>query len=311
MVLAEMEAITNRKILKECPDTYHNKFVALGQMFQDVPVEQQSGRAVQIPFQYRETDQGGYYDGSHTALTVAQYSTIVGGYLDWSYLYIDEYINHKEMAQNSGKEAFVNLMDNRGADIVKKAKRLHCVNTYTGTLSSNEITGFDYWLQTGGTVANTDTAVYTTFASNLKTQTGGVSSLSKDDLNDILVDIYTDTGEPRLAFAGWDIWQRLQAITEGQVRYGQGEGRKINAPSFQIDNVTFYFDSYAPANYIYFIDPTSWKWIVNGPKSTYGLSADKWEKNPTYVKTWQKIVTWCGQLVCINPRLNGKYTITA
>lgn len=311
MVLAEMEAVTNRKIIDTCPDTYHNEFVALAEMFRAVPVESQSGRAVQIPFQYRETNQGGWYNGSHTAITPAAYETIAGGYLDWSYLFIDEYMDHSELVQNSGKEAFVKLMQRRGEDIVKKCKRLQCTETYTGTLSANEITGFAYWLQSGGTIANIDTAVYTTFDSNLKTQTGGISAMTKDDVNDLLADIYTDSGQPKCAFADWDIWQQLQHLTESQVRYADEEARSINAPSFKFGDCTFYFDSHATANKIYFIDPTTWRWIVTGSKGTYGIKTDAWEKRPDYVRTYQKVAVWSGQLICIDPRRNGAYTITA
>jgi len=310
-ILAEMDAITNRKILDYCPDTYHNDFVCLRETFRTMTVLQQSGKAVQIPFKYRETNQGGYYDGSHTQLTVAKYSTIVGGYLGWSHLYVDEYIGGDEMAENSGPEAFVDLMEQRGKDIVDRAMRLHCTNAYSGTMSSNEIMGFAGWLLSSGSVAEIDVGVYTTFASNLKTQTGGVSAMTKDDLNDLLVDIFTDSGNPRLAFCDWNIWQRLQALTEAQVRYEPGEGRKINAQWFDLNNVRFYFDSHATANKIYFIDPTTWRWIVKGPKKTYGITVGKWHDRNDYVDTKQKVVKWCGQLVCIDARRNGVYTITA
>lgn len=311
-ILGEMEAITNRKILDECPDQFHKKLVALGQTFKKFGVLKQTGRAVQIPFQYRETNQGGWYDGSHTALVVAQYSTIAGGYLGWSYLYIDEYVNGAEMAENSGPEAFVDLMEKRGTDIVKRARTQLGTYIYTGTQSSNEITGFDYWLVSSGTIAQIDVSTYTTYASNLKTQTGGVAAMTKDDVNDLIADIYTDDGEPVMAFGNYDIWQQLQKLTESQVWYGMGGPREINADGFKFGGVEFYFDNYCPANKIYFIDPSTWRWIVNGPSNTYGIIVGKWhDMDQVMVDTKAKICKWNGQAVCIDPRKNGIYTISS
>ena len=116
-----------------------------------------------------------------------------------------------------------------------------------------------------------------------------------------------------MAFCNWDIWQQLQKLTESQVWYeGQGGSRKINARGFMFGNCEFYFDNYATANKIYFIDPDSWRWIVNGPASTFGIVVKPWvEFRETYVDTFGKICKWNGQAVCINPKNNGVYTITS
>ena len=313
MALDQITATTNRKVIKEMPDQYFNKAVAMREMYKLGNTEKQTGHQVHLAFEYAETSAGGYVDGDHAALTPAEETIIVGTYFSWCYALVPMYMSQREARRNAGPEQLFNLAEKKGKSAMKRLVNLQNTYMYTGLGTSNRPLGFDYFIKTTGTVGDLDITVYTTYQGKTKTVSGGIGSLVIDDVNDLIADCMDDNEGPKIALSDWDIWQRLQAITNPQAIYtgDKYQGRQLNGKWFEASGMLFVFDRGAPANTIYLIDPETWYLIYNGPGSTYGVELGQWEKRIDYGKTLQYVVSLTGQNICINSKKNGKLTITS
>lgn len=312
--LDQITATTNRKVLKTIPDQYNNVFVAFREMVRLGNTEKQSGHQVQISFEYQETSAGGYVDGDHAALTPAEETIIAGNYFDWTYALVPMYMSKRETRRNAGKERIFNLAEKKGASAMKRLMRLQNTYIYTGDGTSNTPLGFDYFIKTTGTTGQLVISTWTTWQGKTKTVTGGVSSLVMDDINDLIADCMDEDHNPKIALCDYDIWQRLQALTNPQIVY-QGEKyatRQLNGKEFEASGMIFVFDRHAPASKIYLIDPETWWLVYDGPKKTFGIEARGWREREDYGGwTLQYVVGLTGQNTCDQPRNNGILTITA
>lgn len=313
MSLDQLTSTTTRKVIKVMPDQYHNRFVAMREMYRMGNVQKQTGREVHAAFEYQETSAGGYVDGDHTALTPAEETIIVGTYFSWCYALVPMYMSQREARKNSGPEQLFNLAEKKGDAAMKRLQRLQNTYIYTGVGTSNTPLGFDYFIKTSGTVGDLDIGTYTTYQGKTKTISGGVGALIMDDINDLMADCMDDNEGPKIALSDWDIWQQLQKLTNPQATY-VGEkysARQLNGKSFEASAMTFVFDKHAPAGKIYLIDPETWYLIYNGPESTYGVELGSWEKRVDYGATLQYVVALTGQNICVNSRKNGVLTINS
>jgi hypothetical protein len=181
------------------------------------------GYEAQIPLEYAENSTYTRYSGYDQLNTNAS-DVITSAKYDWAQVAIHVTANGKELRQNSGEDAMINLVKTRKANAIKTAANNFSIDLYSDGALSNQIGGLAHVIQSngqgtvGGIVSNT-----WTFWRNQFREIASSNAYTKDtiqgEFNALWMSLVRGADAPDLIVLSHDFHAVWEASQQQYMRY--------------------------------------------------------------------------------------------
>ena len=202
------------------------------------------GQSIVEPVLYAEGDADSY--GEWDQITVTQKPTVTAAQYNWKLLYGSIIISGLEEAQNSGKEAMINLLEakiTQCEETMKKRLNGMLFGTYSSADTANDWLSLPEIVDATGTVGGIDSSVETWWGANEDTG----ASIDAATLESKLRDLYNEASD-----AGPDTTDAIFTNAYGfgfyestltpQVRYTDVEKANLGFQNLMFKNVPMFWD---------------------------------------------------------------------
>ncbi|MER8745876.1 phage major capsid protein [Mesorhizobium sp. M1004] len=273
------------------------------------------GTEIQVQLEYAENSTYQRYAGLDTLNTNGS-DVVTSAKFDWAQVALHVVSSGKELRQNSGKFAMINLVKTKKGNALKTAANNFSVDLYSDGSLSNQIGGLANILQTNGqgTVGGIDSATWTFWrnkfleatGTNLAATPSAANAISfKADMNRLWLSLTRGVDKPDLITFSHDFYslyeigeQQLQRYMDADMAQSGFIGLKYKTADVIFDDNTNFTTTaekgyFINSDYLYVDQHKEAQWTQDDEKKPVNQDA---VVIPFY---------WMGNLVCSNRSLQG------
>jgi hypothetical protein len=276
------------------------------------------GNVILEELSFAENGNAGFYSG-YDLLPVAAQDVISAAEFNIKQFAVPVVMSGLEMLQNSGKEAFIDLMEARlnvaeATMMNKLAQSVYSNGTGSG---GKEITGLDAMVastNTSGTYGGIDRGTWT-FWRNQKydfsdnsisgTPTG---AQMQNAMNTLWASCTRGNDRPDLIVLSTSYWSIYMASLQAQQRFTAPDTGNLGFPSLKFMDADVVLDGgiggYCPANTGFFLNTKYMKWRPHAQRNMVPLSPNK--RYSINQDAEVQILAWAGNLTCSGAQFQGR-----
>lgn len=273
------------------------------------------GYEIQIPLEYAENSTYQRYGGYDTLNTDAS-DVITSAKYDWSQVALHVVSSGRELRQNAGKSAMINLVKTKKANALKTAANNFSVDLYSDGSLSNQIGGLANIIQTAGTgtVGGINSTTFAFWQNQFKEMTGTnlaatpneANSLSmKADMNDLWLGLNRGADKPDLIVMSHDFYALYEVGQQQLQRYMDADMAKVGFAGLKYKSADVIFDDNtnfaSTAEKAFFLN-TDYLYVAQHKQAQWTQDD---EKRPINQDAIVIPYYWMGNLVCSNRDLQG------
>lgn len=315
-VFTEMVSTTLRNSATEVADNVSKNNAFLNRLKKKNKIRNlDGGTEIQVQLEYAENGTYQRYAGLDTLNTNGS-DVVTSAKFDWAQVALHVVSSGKELRQNSGKFAMINLVKTKKNNALKTAANNFSVDLYSDGSLSNQVGGLANILQTNGQgiVGGIDAATWTFWRNKFREATGTNLAASpsaanalifKADMNAMWLTLSRGADKPDLVTFSHDFYslyesgeQQLQRYMDADMAQSGFIGLKYKTADVIFDDNTNFTTT---AEKGYFIN--SDYLYVDQHKEAQWTQDD--EKRPVNQDAVVIPFYWMGNLVCSNRSLQG------
>lgn len=274
-----------------------------------------AGYEIQVPLEYAENSTYQRYGGYDTLNTNAS-DVVTSAKYDWAQIALHVVSSGRELRQNSGKEAMINLIKVKKANALKTAANNFSVDLYSDGSLTNQIGGLANIIQTNGqgTVGGINSTTYTFWRNKFKeasgtntaaTPTAANAAAFTADMGSLWLPLNRGADKPDLIIFSQDFYtlyetgqQQLQRYMDADMAQSGFIGLKYKTADVMFDDNTNFTTTaekgyFLNTDYLYVQQHKEAQWTQDDEKRPINQDA---VVIPYY---------WMGNLVCSNRALQG------
>jgi len=272
---------------------------------------------------FAENANAGWYSG-YDLLPVGVSDVISAAEFDWKQAAVPVIISGLEQLQNSGKEAFIDLMEQRLEVAESTMRNLITAGIYSdGTGSGGkEITGLDAAVPldpTTGTYGGIDRATWNFWRSKLKNSAS--ADAIQADMNGLWAQLVRGSERPDLIVADNLVWEAYVATLQAQQRFNQAEVGDLGFPTIKFMGTDMVLDGGihfpsassggvgAPTGTAFFLNCNYIHYRPHRDRNMVPLSPNR--RYATNQDAEVQILGWAGNLTMSGSAFQGRYDINA
>lgn len=271
------------------------------------------GRLIYEELAFAENGNAGWYSGYDT-LPVAASDVITAAEFSIKQLAVPVIISGLEQLQNSGKEALIDLMEQRVKVAEGTMANLISDGLYSdGTGSGgNELTGLDAAVPqdpTTGTYGGINRATWTFWRSQLN-DPGSTPSAStiQGEMNELWAACVRGSDRPDLIMAGSTVWATYMASLQALQRFTGADSANLGFPSVKYMDADVVLDGgiggFATATDMYFLNTKYLHFRPHRDRNMVPLSPQK--RYAVNQDAEVVILGFAGNLTCSGARFQGR-----
>lgn len=266
------------------------------------------GYEIVEPLDYAENGTYQRYAG-YDSLNVAPSDVLSSAKYDWAQAAIHVTASGKELRQNNGREAIINLAEARIKNAMRSAANTFKTDLFSDGSVTNQIGGLAHIVTADGTgtVGGINSSTYAFWANQFKEMTGtGTYASIKSDMNNLWLSLVRGTDKPDLIVSTHDLYAAYEATLQDLQRYASSEMASAGFESLKFKSADIVFDD-DDSNFtttgekMYFLN-TDYLYLTQHSQA-------QWTQDDQKVPVNQDAVIiplyWMGQLVCSNRSLQG------
>ncbi|MBZ9693934.1 MULTISPECIES: phage major capsid protein [unclassified Mesorhizobium] len=315
-VFTEMVSTTLRNSANEVADNVSKNNAFLNRLKKKNKIRNlDGGTEIQVQLEYAENNTYQRYAGLDTLNTNGS-DVVTSAKFDWAQVALHVVSSGKELRQNSGKFAMINLVKTKKGNALKTAANNFSVDLYSDGSLSNQIGGLANILQTNGqgTVGGIDSATWTFWRNKFLEATGTNLAASpsaanaasfKADMNKLWLGLTRGADKPDLITFSHDFYslyelgeQQLQRYMDADMAQSGFIGLKYKTADVIFDDNTNFTTTaekgyFINSDYVYVDQHKEAQWTQDDEKKPVNQDA---VVIPFY---------WMGNLVTSNRSLQG------
>jgi len=267
------------------------------------------GYEIQVPLEYAENSTYQRYGGYDTLNTNAS-DVVTSAKYDWAQIALHVVSSGRELRQNSGKEAMINLVKTKKANALKTAANNFSVDLYSDGSLTNQIGGLANIVQTNGqgTVGGINSATWTFWRNKFREITG-TDAYTKDtivqEFNKLWLPLNRGADKPDLIVLSHDFYSVYEASQQQLQRYMDADMAQSGFIGLKYKTADVIFDDNTnfttTAEKGYFLNTD---YLYVGQHKEAQWSQDD-EKRPINQDAIVIPYYWMGNLICSNRALQG------
>jgi hypothetical protein len=267
------------------------------------------GSEIQIPLEYGENSTYQRYGGYDT-LNLSPSDIVTSAKYDWAQIALHVVSSGKELRQNSGKFAMINLVKTKKANVLKTAANNFSVDAYSDGSLANQICGLAQMIQTNGQgiVGGINSATWA-FWRNKFLEISGSNAYTKDTLkgefNKLWLPLTRGADKPDLIVLSHDFYSVYESGEQQLQRYMDEDMAKAGFGNMKYKSATVIFDDNAnfttTAEKGYFLN-TDYLYVAQHKEAQW--TQDE-EKKPVNQDAVVIPYYWMGNMVTSNRSLQG------
>jgi len=267
------------------------------------------GYEAQEPLEYAENSTYTRYAGYETLNTNAS-DVITSAKFDWAQVALHVTASGRELRQNSGKEAMINLVKTRKSNAMKTAANNFSIDLYSDGSLTNQIGGLANLIQTNGqgTVGGINSTTWTFWRNKFKEMAGTnafSTSTIQGEFNAMWLPLVRGADKPDLIVASHDIYSVYEASLQQNMRYTSASEGEVGFSSLKYKTADVIFDDNTnfttTAEKAYFLN-TDYLYLVQHKEAQW--TPDD-EKKPINQDAVVVPMYWMGYLAVTNRALQG------
>src|SRR5690554_1560703 len=267
------------------------------------------GYEAQEPLEYAENSTYTRYAGYDTLNTNAS-DVITSAKYDWAQVAIHVTASGRELRQNSGKEAMINLVKTRKSNAMKTAANNFSIDLYSDGSLTNQIGGLANLIQTNGQgiVGGINSTTWTFWRNKFREMAGTntfSTSTIQGEFNAMWLPLVRGADKPDLIVASHDIYSVYEASLQQNMRYTSAKEGELGFSSLKYKTADVIFDDNTnfttTAEKAYFLN-TDYLYLVQHKEAQW--TADD-EKKPINQDAVVVPMYWMGYLAATNRALQG------
>ncbi|KTR05005.1 hypothetical protein NS365_13330 [Aureimonas ureilytica] len=267
------------------------------------------GTEIQVPLEYAENQTYQRYGGYDTLNTNAS-DIITSAKFDWAQIALHVVSSGRELRQNSGKSAMVNLVKSKKANALKTAANNFAVDIYSDASMAYQTNGLANIVQSNGqgTVGGLDAATWA-FWRNKFREIPGTDAYTKDtivgEMNRLWLPLNRGADKPDVIVMSHDFYSVFEASQQQLQRYTDADQAQAGFTGLKYKTADVIFDDNANfatnAEKAYFLN-TDYLYIFQH-KDAQWTQDD--EKRPINQDAIVIPYYWMGNMACSNRSLQG------
>lgn len=270
------------------------------------------GYELQFPLEYAENGTYTRYAGLDT-LNINQSDVLTSAKYDWAQVAIHVVASGREIRQNNGEAAMINLVKARKDVAMKTAANNFSVDIYSDGSLTNQVGGLANIVQTNGqgTVGGINSTTYTFWRNQFREISGSNAytvATIQAEFNALWLSCMRGTDIPDLISLSYDFYSVFEGSLQQYQRYTNDASTKqatVGYPSLKYKSADVIPDTNTnfttTAEKGYFLN-TDYLYVVQHPEA-------KWtpddEKKPINQDAVVVPIYWMGNLVCTNRARQG------
>jgi len=207
------------------------------------------GYEIQVPLEY--AGNGTYTRfGGYDTLNINASDILTSAKYDWAQIALHVVSSGRELMQNSGKSAMINLVKTKKKNALKSAANNFSVDLYSDGSLANQIGGLANLIQTNGqgTVGGLDSATLTWWRNKFREMTG-TNAYTKDtilgEFNALWLPLVVGEDKPDVIVASHDIYSVYEASQQQIQRYMNADEAQAGFMSLKYKSADVIFDDNA------------------------------------------------------------------
>jgi len=308
-IFTEMVSTTLRNSPKEVADNVskHNALLNILKKKGRI-INLDGGSEIQIPLEYGEANYQRY--AGFDTLNVNPTDIVTSAKYDWAQVALHVVASGKELLQNSGRFAMINLVKTKKANVLKSAANNFSVDVYSDGSLANQIGGLAQIIQTNGqgTVGGIPSATWA-FWRNKFLEISGSGAYTKDtmkgEFNKLWLPLNRGADKPDLIVLSHDFYSVYEAGEQQLQRYMDEDMAKAGFANLKYKSATVIFDDNAnfttTAEKGYFLN-TDYLYVAQHKEAQWTQDDEKKPLNQDAVVI---PYYWMGNVVCSNRSLQG------
>lgn len=267
------------------------------------------GYEIQIPLEYAENSTYQRYGGYDTLNTNAS-DVVTSAKFDWAQIALHVVSSGRELKQNSGKEAMINLVKTKKANALKTAANNFSVDLYSDGSLTNQIGGLANIVQTNGqgTVGGINSATWTFWRNKFREITG-TDAYTKDtivqEFNKLWLPLNRGADKPDLIVLSHDFYSVYEASQQQLQRYMDADMAQSGFIGLKYKTADVIFDDNTnfttTAEKGYFLN-TDYLYVAQHKEAQWTQDD---EKRPINQDAIVIPYYWMGNVICSNRALQG------
>lgn len=277
------------------------------------------GRLIYEELSFAENGNAGWYSG-YDLLPVAAQDVISAAQFDFKQAAVSVTISGLEQLQNSGKEAFIDLLTQRVNVAESTMANLLCDGLYSdGTGSSGkEITGLDAAIPLDPTAVATYGGIaqgtWTFWRNKVKNSANTTTLLA--DMNELWSNLLRGSDRPDMIVCDALVWRAYVAALQPQQRFTDMSGggtAGFGFPSIQFMDCPVVLDGgiggFCPAGTAFFLNTKYLHYRPHRDRNMVPLAPNK--RYAINQDAEVQILAWAGNLTCSGRQFQGRLDVNA
>jgi len=307
-VFTEMVTTTLRNHERTVYDNVSNHNALYRRMRERNRMVKQGGYEIVLNLDYAENQTYTRYSGYDT-LNIQASDVLSAAKYDWVQAAIAVTASGRELRQNSGKEAMVNLVQARIRNAERTAANKMAVDMYSSGSLSNQMGGLAHLIQEDGTgtVGGINATNYDFWQNKFREIAGDASSATmRLEMNKLWLPLTRGTDMPDLIVASQDLYSLyFEALTDLERFAGNSNQAGSGFESLKFKSADVIFDDNVnfstTAEKMYFLN-TDYLWLVEHTDGQWGRESKRVSVNQDAEVI---LMFWMGQMCCSNRSLQG------
>lgn len=307
LTYADIDAAVRKKYLPTLIDQVFISNPLLVKLMATSQVIFDSGLKIAQPVLYGQLAGGSYFGLDTFDITYKNTQTYAEW--DWKACYVNVTIPGTDMARTEGDEKIMGLVQSKMETASLTMNELLSTQMFgdgTGN-SSKDFDGLLNGIDSGSTYATYGGISRTTnswWASQYDS-TGG--ALTLDAVQNMIGLCTVGQKKPNLCFTTQTLFNKLWARVQPQQRFldGKSDIAKVGFSGINFNNhMEVIVDNHCPSGTMFFLNTDYWKLVLNRNRNFYWTA----EKTPTDQDGYVRQLLVMGNLICVQPRVQGIMT---
>lgn len=269
------------------------------------------GRNIFIPLTYQENSTYKRYSG-YEELDVTPSDVITAAEWEWKQSAVAVSISGREMLQNSGKEAFLDLLESRLENAEYTMANNISADIYSNGSADNQIDGLqaivaDTNTNDVGGINGSTWSFWRNYSFDATTDGGAAVSSSNitSYMNDVYINCTRGADSPDLIVADNVFFKAYLESLQGIQRIGSSSEGQAGFQKLKYMNADVLLDGgyngSAPASHMYFLNTKYLAFVTHSQRNFVALG----DREPVNQDAIVKYIAWMGNLTCSNRFTQG------
>ena len=314
----EILATTLKHYSKNLQDNFFKKTPLLFELSKKGRIRMVGGgQSIVEPIMYANGDAGAY--GAWDQISIAPVDTASAAEYPWRQLYASIAISGIEEAQNSSKEAIINLLEAKIMQAEKTLKQLLNSSLFgdgTGN-SGKDFLGLEALIGDETSSVTTVGGIDATTATYWRSPVFAPAELTLGAVKHAINSASDGADGPKFLVTTQDLYEALEDLMSQQVQYEDVEAANAGFKTITVQGIPCYWDRDCTADTMYGVDTDTLKlvghsqrWMKQSPFSQNLASAHATSGASNVVDARYSLITCYGNLVTNERRRNFKLTVT-